>query len=91
MKLCIDGLLRTSVDDIDDHFIEMELSSERGKVCGNQISILHNEEFQLAAHTYVRSKGSQISPQKCFANGSTTALVWISVLKRHTDGLIIWV
>ena len=44
-----------SLDDIDDQFIEAELSSERGKACGNPTAILHDEEFQLAARTFVRN------------------------------------
>ena len=43
-----------SLDDIDNQFVETELSSERVKVCGNPTAILHDEEFQLAAHTFVR-------------------------------------
>ena len=43
------------VDDLDIHFIETQLSSERGKGCGNADSILHDEEFQLSARKYIRS------------------------------------
>ena len=42
-----------SLDNIDDHYIETELSSERGKACGNPTVILHDEEFQLAARAFV--------------------------------------
>ena len=44
-----------STDDIDLEYLEAELSSERGKGCGNPTAILHDEEFQLAARTYVHS------------------------------------
>ena len=44
-----------SLEDIDSEYISMELSSDRGKACGNATSILHDEEFQLAARSYVRS------------------------------------
>ena len=44
-----------SVDDLNIHFIETQLSSERGKGCGNADSILHDEEFQLLARKYIRS------------------------------------
>ena len=42
-----------SFDDFDDHYTETELSSERGKACGNLTAILHDKEFQLAAHAFV--------------------------------------
>ena len=38
-----------SLHDLDLEFIETQLSSERGKACGNADSILHDEEFQLSA------------------------------------------
>ena len=44
-----------SIDDLDLDFIETQLSSERGKGCGNADSILHDEEFQLSARKYIRS------------------------------------
>ena len=44
-----------SISDIDLDFIQTELSSERGKSCGNPDAILHDEEFQLSARKYVRS------------------------------------
>ena len=43
-----------SLDDVDDSFIELELSSERGKACGNPTAIIHDEEFCLAAREYIR-------------------------------------
>ena len=43
------------VDDLDIHYIETQLSSERGKGCGNADSILHDEEIQLSARKYIRS------------------------------------
>ena len=42
-----------SLDDLD--FTATQLSSERGKACGNADAILHNEEFQLSAREYIRS------------------------------------
>ena len=44
-----------SLDDVDDSFIEMELTSERGKACGNPTATIHDEEFCLAAREHVRS------------------------------------
>ena len=44
-----------SLEDIDSEYVEMELSSERGKACGNVTSLLHDEDFQLAARSYIRS------------------------------------
>lgn len=44
-----------SLEDIDNEYVEMELSSERGKACGNATSLLHDEDFQLAACSYIRS------------------------------------
>ena len=44
-----------SLNDLDLEFIQTELSSERGKACGNPDAILHNEEFQLSAGKYIRS------------------------------------
>ena len=44
-----------SLDDVDDGFIELELSSDRVKACGNPTSIIHDEEFSLAAREYIRS------------------------------------
>ena len=44
-----------SLEDVDIDYVGMELSSERGKACGNAASILHDENFQLAARSYVRS------------------------------------
>ena len=44
-----------SLDDVDDSFIELELSSERGKACGNTAAIIHDEEFCLAAREYIQS------------------------------------
>ena len=44
-----------SLNDLDLEFIQTELSSERGKACGNPDTILHNEEFQLSARKYIRS------------------------------------
>ena len=44
-----------SLEDVDIDYVGMELSSERGKACGNATSILHDENFQLAARSYVRS------------------------------------
>ena len=44
-----------SLDDVDDSFIELELSSERGKACGNPAAIIHDEEFCLAVREYIRS------------------------------------
>ena len=62
-----------SLDNIDDHYIETELSSERGKACGNPTAILHDEEFQLAARAFVHEmrteRVSQISQQRGFASG----------------------
>ena len=40
------------MDDIDDSFIESELSSEHGNTCGNPAAIIHDEEFCLAAREY---------------------------------------
>ena len=34
-----------SLDNIDDHYIETELSSERGKACSNPTAILHDERI----------------------------------------------
>ena len=42
-----------SLDDIDKLYIETELSSERGKACGNPSAILHDEVFQLATRKLV--------------------------------------
>ena len=36
-----------SLEDIDNEYLGMELSSERGKACGNATSILYDEHFQL--------------------------------------------
>ena len=44
-----------SLNDVDLDFIQTELSSERGKACGNPDAILH-DDFQLSARKYVRSK-----------------------------------
>ena len=44
-----------SLNDLDLEFIQTELSSERGKACGNPDAILHDEEFQLSARKYIRS------------------------------------
>ena len=38
-----------SPDIIDKEYVKLELSSEQGKACGNVLSILHDEHFQLAA------------------------------------------
>ena len=38
-----------SLEDIDNEYMETDLSSERGKGCGNPDAILHDKEFQLAA------------------------------------------
>lgn len=48
-----------SIDNIDDHYIETELSSERGKACGNPTAILHDEEFQLAARAFVHENANR--------------------------------
>ena len=44
-----------SIDDIDHEYMEMELSSERGRGCGNPTAILHDEEFMLTAREYIHS------------------------------------
>ena len=44
-----------SLDDVDDSFIEMELTSERGKACGNPTAIIRDKEFYLAAREHIRS------------------------------------
>ena len=44
-----------SLEDIDSEYVSMELSSDCGKACDNATSILYDEEFQLAARSYVRS------------------------------------
>ena len=44
-----------SLNDLDLDFIQTELSSERGKSCGNPDAILHDEDFQLSARKYIRS------------------------------------
>ena len=41
------------LDDIDDDFIQSELSSDRGKTSIND-SLLHDEDFRLSARTYIR-------------------------------------
>ena len=33
----------------------MELTSERGKACGNPTAIIHDVEFCIAAREYIRS------------------------------------
>lgn len=43
----------SNLDDIDDEFVELELSSDRGKASVHD-SLIHSEEFKLAARTYVR-------------------------------------
>ena len=44
-----------SVDNLDLQFTQTELSSERGKDCGNADSIFHDENFQLCAREYIHS------------------------------------
>ena len=44
-----------SLDDLDLEFIATQLSSERGKACGNADAIIHNEKCQLSAREYIRS------------------------------------
>lgn len=46
--------------DVGDSFIELELSSEHRKACGNRAPIIHDEEFGLAARIY---------PIKCIQEG----------------------
>ena len=61
-----------SLDDVDDNFIELELSSERGKACGNPAAIIHDEGFCLAAREYIRSNAyreNQILQLICFVLG----------------------
>ena len=41
-----------SLDNVDDNFIEIELTSERGKACG-PTGIIHDEEFCLTAREHV--------------------------------------
>ena len=61
-----------SLDDVDNSFIELELSSERGKACGNPTAIIHDEEFCLAAREHIRSNAyreNQILQLICFVPG----------------------
>ena len=45
-----------SLDHIDNEYVQLVLSSEQGKVCGNVLSILYyDEHFRLAAHSYIWS------------------------------------
>ena len=41
-----------SLEDVDNSFIQVKLSSEHGKACGNPRAIIHDEEFCLAAREY---------------------------------------
>ena len=43
----------SNLDDIDDEFVELELLSDWGKSSVHD-SLVHNEEFKLAARSYVR-------------------------------------
>ena len=45
--------VHSCLDGIDDEFVQTELSSDRGKASVND-SIIHDEGFQLSAHTYIR-------------------------------------
>ena len=51
-----------SLDEIDDSFKELELSSERGKACGNPTSIIHDEGFCSAVREYIHSKAYKGEP-----------------------------
>ena len=68
-----------SLNDLDLDFIQTELSSERGKACGNPDAILHDEDFQLSARKYIRSNAyrrvHRTSRLRCSANGSVIVLV----------------
>ena len=46
-----------SLDNIDNEFIDIQLSSNRGCGIGNQSSIIHDEEFKISAREFVRSNG----------------------------------
>ena len=43
----------SNLDGIDDEFVELKLSSDCGKASVHD-SLIHSEEFKLAARTYVR-------------------------------------
>ena len=46
-----------SLDNIDNEFIDIQLSSNRGSSIGNQSSIIQDEEFKISAREFVRSNG----------------------------------
>ena len=48
------NLFRTSPENVTDESIEDELSSERGHCHSCPWSLIHDEEFQLEARTYIR-------------------------------------
>ena len=48
------NVFQASPEDISDETIESELSSERGTFHSNPSSLIHDEQFQMAARTYVR-------------------------------------
>ena len=48
------NLVQTSPDNVNDECIEDELSSERGHSHSSPSSLIHDEQFQLEARTYIR-------------------------------------
>ena len=65
--------LHSCLEDIDDEIVHLELSSDQGKASVND-SLLHNDEFQLSARTYIRenayNKGESNMTTNMFNSGS---------------------
>ena len=75
--------------DLDLEFIQIELSSELGKACGNPDAILHDEEFQLSARKYIRSnayrKGAPNLTTEMFCKWLSDTYS-VNVMKPLVDG-----
>ena len=91
-----------SLDNIDNEFIDIQLSSNRGCGIGNQSSIIHDEEFKISAREFVRSNSYKKGEPNLAAHDfktwiednydvdvticTETARVWLHLLGTQKDG-----